>query len=194
MKKKKSRTKRQRSRIKKTPEVKKIKFAENEKIARLPVRKTPRGHRFAITNYGRTISYTTVPEEGYILKPGRIRKYFGVSIGRKTFLVHRLVAIEFVRQYKTDQRSVIHKDYNNANNYFENLKWVNRADQEKHVRSNPSAKKIGNQKLTEDRVRIIKRKLLNGKTRLKMIGKQFGVSDMQIHRIKTGENWGHVKI
>jgi uncharacterized protein YjcR len=41
---------------------------------------------------------------------------------------------------------------------------------------------------------MIKRKLLNGKTRLKMIAKQFGVSDMQIHRIKTGENWSHVKI
>jgi len=27
---------------------------------------------------------------------------------------------------------------------------------------------------------------------LKMIAKQFGISTMQLHRIKTGENWGHV--
>ena len=31
------------------------------------------------------------------------------------------------------------------------------------------------------------------KTRLKIIAKRFGVSEMQLHRIKTGENWGHVK-
>ena len=35
--------------------------------------------------------------------------------------------------------------------------------------------------------------LKNGKT-LKYIGNKFGVSDMQIHRIKTGENWGSVKV
>jgi hypothetical protein len=34
----------------------------------------------------------------------------------------------------------------------------------------------------------------NQKTRLKMIAKQFGVSEMQIRRIASGENWGHVKI
>jgi hypothetical protein len=28
---------------------------------------------------------------------------------------------------------------------------------------------------------------------LKALAKQFKVSDMQIHRIKTGENWSHVR-
>jgi uncharacterized protein YjcR len=32
------------------------------------------------------------------------------------------------------------------------------------------------------------------KTRLKMIAKQFGVSEMQIRRIKSGENWGHINV
>lgn len=31
------------------------------------------------------------------------------------------------------------------------------------------------------------------KTRQKMIARQFGVSEMQISRIKSGENWGNVK-
>ena len=47
-------------------------------------------------------------------------------------------------------------------------------------------------KLTENEVLLIKRKLNRGAT-LRSISKQFGVSDMQIHRIKTGENWGHLK-
>ena len=145
---------------------KKIRFAANEKIALLPIRKTPRGNRYAITNYGRAISYTTVPEEGIILKQGKIRKYNGASMGRKTFLVQRLVAMEFVRKYKTDQKFVIHLDYDNNNNYFQNLKWVNREDMNIHVRNNPRAERRGRQKLTAARVKMIKRKLLAGKTRL----------------------------
>jgi len=27
-----------------------------------------------------------------------------------------------------------------------------------------------------------------------MIAKQFGISTMQVWRIKSGENWGHVKV
>jgi len=27
---------------------------------------------------------------------------------------------------------------------------------------------------------------------MKMIAKQFGISEMQLYRIKTGENWGSV--
>jgi len=51
-------------------------------------------------------------------------------------------------------------------------------------------------KLTEGRVRIIKKKMLdpNRRTRVRLIAKQFGVSEMQLYRIKWGENWGHIKI
>jgi hypothetical protein len=51
-------------------------------------------------------------------------------------------------------------------------------------------------KLTEAKVKILKRKLLdpNRKTRVKMLARQFGVSEMQLYRIKIGENWGHVKV
>ena len=34
----------------------------------------------------------------------------------------------------------------------------------------------------------------NRKTRLRLIAKQFGISEMQLYRIKSGENWGHVEI
>jgi hypothetical protein len=34
----------------------------------------------------------------------------------------------------------------------------------------------------------------NRKTRLKLIAKQFGISEMQLYRIKSGENWGHIKV
>ena len=42
----------------------------------------------------------------------------------------------------------------------------------------------------------LKKKLLdpNRRTRLKVLAKQFGVSEMQLHRIKTGENWGDLQV
>ena len=39
----------------------------------------------------------------------------------------------------------------------------------------------------------IKNKLMKGDITSKKLAEQFGVSDMQIYRIKTGENWGHIK-
>ena len=33
----------------------------------------------------------------------------------------------------------------------------------------------------------------NSTDKSKEIALKYGVSDMQIHRIKTGENWGHLK-
>ena len=51
-------------------------------------------------------------------------------------------------------------------------------------------------KLIETQVIWLKKKLLdpNRKTRLKIFAKKFGVSEMTLHRIKSGENWGHIKV
>ena len=51
-------------------------------------------------------------------------------------------------------------------------------------------------KLTITRVKHLK-KILNDperKTRLKILAKQLGISEMQVSRIKRGENWGHIKV
>jgi DNA invertase Pin-like site-specific DNA recombinase len=51
-------------------------------------------------------------------------------------------------------------------------------------------------KLTANKVKFIKKRLAdpNRTIRLKMLAKQFGISEMQLYRIKRGENWGHIKI
>lgn len=51
-----------------------------------------------------------------------------------------------------------------------------------------SKQKPNNSKLSDDQVKDIK-KLISKKTPLRHIAKHYGVSDMQICRIKTGENW-----
>ena len=52
------------------------------------------------------------------------------------------------------------------------------------------------QKLNSTQVMLLKKKIFdpNRKTRLKILAKQFGISEMQLYRIKSGENWSHIKI
>ncbi len=49
-----------------------------------------------------------------------------------------------------------------------------------------------NSKLTKTQVRTIKKRISEGAS-LKELSRDYGVSDMQINRIKTGENWGNGK-
>ncbi|MGV6828384.1 MAG: HNH endonuclease [Flavobacteriales bacterium] len=121
----------------------------------------------------------------------------------KTDLIylHRLVAELFLVPDST-RPYVIHKDYDKLNNNVENLQYVNRKELVLHNMNNPKvieSKKHNYytpkySKLNVGKVKMIKRQLFdpNRKTRLKMIAKRFGVTTMQLHRIKTGENWGHV--
>lgn len=176
----------------------KLKFYSNEKVLELPFGKTPSGLRYALTNYGRVISYADSIDEGNFLKPSLIRGYPALSFtkknGRQTFLIHRLVAEYFLRKPSVQHRFVIHLNHKKEDNYVNNLKWATAEEKNKASVKNRKQNESGNYKLTAGRVRLIKKKMLDGNTRLKIIAKQFGVSDMQIHRIKTGENWGHVKV
>ena len=114
--------------------------------------------------------------------------------------VHRLVAKHFITKENDEHHFVIHLDYNRTNNEISNLKWATKREKELHQFNNPTwevvvkkrSRNIG--KFSERKVKIIKLQLKNKRTRISIIAKRFGVSDMQIHRIKTGENWSHVKI
>ena len=166
--------------------------------------------RYGISNYGRIISFTDSMENGSFIRGGKLRGYptlplrpFGKS---KTFYVHKLVAEYFLPKDADDQQYVIHLDYNKSNNYVENLKWADKDEMFAHQQKNPTVleareKQKGRKtqeghKLTATQVMRLKKKIFdpNRKTRLKLIAKQFGISEMQLYRIKSGENWGHIKI
>jgi hypothetical protein len=98
-------------------------------------------------------------------------------------------------------------DYCRSNDHFTNLKWATEEERLVHAQKSPlvikarqnriePATAMNGHKLTVTRVMLIKKLLANPKqtTRLKMIAKQFGVSEMQIRRIKSGENWGYIKV
>jgi len=166
--------------------------------------------RYAISNYGRVISYSETIKDGALIKGGNLRGYgtlpvrpFGKS---KTFYIHKLVAQYFIDNERNDATFVIHLDYNKGNNYIDNLKWSTKEEVFEHQQSNPivlsarekqkGRKTVQGHKLTSTEVIRLKKKIFdpNRKSRLKIIAKQFGISEMQLYRIKSGENWGHVKI
>lgn len=160
--------------------------------------------KWKVSNYGRFVR--CLPNEERPMKDYTVNGYYAISIkqrvnGKKTKrYTHKLVAQAFLDK-REDDLYVIHLDYDKENNHVSNLKWATKREKELHQQKNPVfieavANKKVNYKLDEAKVKIIKRKLnsTKSKTRLKVIARQFGVSDMQIHRIKTGENWGHVKI
>ena len=68
--------------------------------------------------------------------------------------------------------------------------------EEGKIKSQNTRKKMDGNKLTSTQVIRIKKMINdpNRKTRLKIIAKQFGISEMQLYRIKSGENWGHIEV
>jgi len=156
--------------------------------------------KFMISNHGRIINHKG--KEEFLVKKSYINGYQNLPLKQKvngkstSRYVHKLVAQHFLEQ--GDGIYVIHLDYDKTNNHVENLKWATKSEKEKHQFSNPKYKdeyRVTNSKLTEGRVRMIKRKINdpNRKTRMKIIARQFGISEMQLYRIKSGENWGSVK-
>lgn len=118
-------------------------------------------------------------------------------------LVHRMVAEYFLDKPSEKHNLVAHLNHSKLDNRAENLQWMTRAENVTHQMTSPhviEAKKqrVGKRyegtkacKLTSTKVMLIKKKLNQG-AKLKALAKTFKVSDMQISRIKSGENWAGV--
>ena len=157
-----------------------------------------------ISNYGRVLKKKKGDKEFKMQKKGIINKFQTFSYLKsnnktRNYYVHRAIAFLFLDK-KEDQKFVIHKNHDLTDNFHKNLQWVNQKELTTHQISNPKRiVKFGikpGAKLTEAKVRVIKKKLLdpNRRTRLRIIAGQFGISTMQLSRIKSGENWGEIKV
>lgn len=161
----------------------------------------PKLMAYRISNHGQVQIKTKTQTQFRTLTRFAIASGFNMFFYRKkgnkvaSYYVHRAVAILFIKNPE-NKRFVIHLDHNPKNNSIVNLKWVNQKELSLHQQKNPKRLLKKGYKLNEGRVRMIKRKLADPKnrTRVKMIAKQFGISTMQVWRIKSGENWGDVKI
>ena len=168
--------------------------------------------KYAISNRGRLISYKDEMVYGRILNGALADGYrafnfklYNQEKKNKQYFFYRLVAESFLVKESEDQIYVLHLDYDRANDDLSNLKWATKEQMLAHAKKSPYViqakknllehnRKLDGQKLTITKVMLIKKMLANPDrtTRLKMIAKQFGVSEMQIRRIASGENWGYI--
>ena len=128
-------------------------------------------------------SYISENKLHFRIRNGELRQGL-VSITDKdgrlhNMVVSNLVAVAFIdEKFNKKKNSIDYKDGNKKNLHYTNLYITDK----KHNQS----------KLTKSDVVEIK-KLIKQAVPLRQIGKKFGVSEMQINRIKTGENWGSGK-
>lgn len=161
---------------------------------------------YAISSYGRVVSHTGHIETGKLLKCGLIEGYPVLSLGHKikfSRCVHKLVAHYFLPEPQPDEKYVIHFDFDKQNNSVKNLQWVNREAMLHHQEQNPKVqharkyrtKRSKGLKLTDKQVKRLKNAINdpNRKRTYRQIAKRYGISEMQLYRIKSGENWGHVE-
>ena len=171
--------------------------------------------RYKISNLGSIKSFDKNLNDERLLKGAKCDGYpylvlkgkkDGKSL-RKSISIHLLIGILFIPKENEDKKHVIHLDYSRTNNVITNLQWATYDEMIAHGKKSPyvieAKRKLvefnrnnDGRKLTVNTVKRLKKKLLdpNRKTRYKILAKQFGVSEMQLHRIKTGENWGHIEV
>jgi hypothetical protein len=175
----------------------------------------PLQKKYAVSNQGRIISYTDDFLSGREIKCSKVEgfkifRYQTRENGKrkdKGFLVYKLVAQYFIPNDNPERTMVIHLDFSKDNDRVENLKWATRREQIDFQSKNPNViankariiefnKKADGAKLTSTQVIRIKKMLQrpDNKTRLVMIAKQFNITTQQLYRIRTGENWGHIKV
>lgn len=164
---------------------------------------------YKVSNYGRVMSFVKNPE-GELLTGGKTAGYLSFVVVLKTgknksYYFHRVVAELFLEK-EDSHEFVIHKNYKKHENQVTNLQWVNKEEWTRHQYNNPNVKEnklkrklrqaTTYSKLTYAQAVILKKKLLdpNRKTRIRVLAKQFGVSEMQLYRIKSGENWGDIEV
>ena len=161
---------------------------------------------YFFSNYGRVKSFTKATETERLLKCSNSKKigYKVLNLRlegglRQGFYVHHLVAKAFVEQPSEEHKFVIHLDNNRYNNYWENLQWMTRQQMvdrqvEQGVYKNENRKRGKQVKMTETKVKLLKQRLQKGKTKKKVLAKNFGITLTQLKRIERGENWGNVTI
>ena len=164
-------------------------------------------NRYAVSNIGRIASYKQdVLKDGKVLSGSLTTGYRTLNLHRPnnkgTLYIHREMAKIFLKKTAASHKYVIHRNHNKLDNNLKNLRWATLEQMISHQQGSPAkiaykekqANKTEGLKLTAAQVRKIK-KILNSKNRnitIKQLAKNYGVSEMTMYRIKSGENWGRI--
>lgn len=162
---------------------------------------------YAISSLGRIASYRQdVLQDGKLLHGSLTTGYRTLNLHRPghkgTLYIHREMAKLFLKKPSQRHKYVIHKNHNKLNNSVKNLKWATLEEMIRHQQKSPAkiaykklqANREVGLKLTASQVKKIKEQLNNRSRRItiKQLAEKYGVSEMTMYRIKSGENWGRI--
>lgn len=108
-------------------------------------------------------------------------------------LVHRLVAEAFLQKLEVNHKNGIKTD-----NRVENLEWITPSQNSLHARQVlridvPRGERHKHAKLTDEKVREIRRLRKEKNLEYKVLGTMFGVDNSVISRIVNRQYWTHVE-
>ena len=164
--------------------------------------------KYAVSNTGRAASYVNqVDEDGKLLNGSLTSGYRTLNLhvenGNGTIYIHREVAKLFCKKKSPKYKFVIHVNHRKSDNNSKNLKWATLEEVSEHQQASPQkvaykkrqANRTEGLKLSATQVKSIKDSISNPKRKLtyKQMAEKYGVSEMTLYRIKSGENWARVK-
>jgi len=164
--------------------------------------------KYALSSHGRVVSYSNdIHEDGKLLNGSITTGYRTLNLHRSgsngTLYIHREVARTFLKKSSPKHKYVIHSNYNKLDNTAKNLKWATLEEMIRHQQKSPA--KVAYKKVQASRTKGLKlslndvkniKKTLGSKTNstpIKKLAEKYGVSEMTLYRIKSGENWARVK-
>jgi predicted DNA binding CopG/RHH family protein len=163
--------------------------------------------KYALSSLGRVASFSEeITDDGKLLSGSLTTGYKTLNLHRPgnngTLYIHREIARLFLKKASHKHRYVIHLNHNKVDNSARNLKWATLEEMINHQQKSPAkiaykkiqAKRTVGLKLTATQVKSIK-KTLSSKNRqltIKKLADKYGVSEMTMYRIKSGENWSRV--
>lgn len=157
--------------------------------------------KYEISNTGQTMSLNYQhTNNAKILKPVMRRHgYFSVMLysngAYKHKLAHRLVAETFVVNV-FGKKEVNHKNGIKTDNHYENLEWVTPKENIRHSHNmglqNHRGESNGGAKLTEDKVREIRKLYSDSGMNFIEISKIFNISKNNIGDICRRNTWKHI--
>lgn len=188
-----------------------IKTHKGEKWKEIRFSEGKKSKKYFISNFGRIASSTGKFDEAQLMRTHHMEDGYEVLSMRfgdlnKKIFIHREVARAFLTRPSSAHVYVLHKDYKKKNNALSNLKWATKKEQKAHevkspyvlaaIRKRKNNPTLKGQKLTLAKATQLKRKIMDKKrkTSNRQLAEQYGVSEMQIYRIKRGELWRHIKI
>ena len=186
---------------------KKVKSFWNEKWVKVPTKHETGTVFYMVSNHGRIKSVVKTTGVEKLIKGSTDNRGFSVvnirlaDNKRGHFYPHKVIAEHFIPKPKGEGYDyIIHLDRDKKNNNWRNMKWVTQRqlfdDQKERgvgIYSREKQENAKHVKMTETKVALLKKRILEGKTKWRVLAKSFGITETQLRRIERGENWGHVK-